>query len=309
MSIAMSVYEHLPERQAGESRSLASLMCFKCREGYVKLKIYPCKKGHLLCPECLVGRRHCCLCGKTFQKTRSIELEAMAEKLLKPCQWGCEKWMPPDKIEAHEKHCDLKKLSCVSLVDHGNCAWTGTRKDLTQHLLSEHSPIISNNFLHDFEIKNYSQFEEFSVTRLLTCFHHLFLAKLLYNGTKRAFYGKVHFVSGAPQVAKGFRYEFQIDKETKNNTAHYKFIFSRQAHRISEVFSDNDLSDRCDHFFFSKDIGSFFTDINDTLTVTVIIKSVQSLAMKNVEAQKTYGFVPSQYCQKCVGVFNPEPQF
>lgn len=303
----MSVYEKLPERQARGCGSLASLMCFKCREGYAKPPIYICKNGHLLCAECLVSRRLCSLCGKTFQKTRSIELEEMAQKLLKPCQWSCEKWMPPFEVEAHEKHCDFKKLFCLSLVGHGNCAWTGTRKELAQHLLSKHSPIISDNFVYDFVIKNYSHVEQFSATCLLTCFHHLFLAKLVYNGTNRAFYGGVQFVSGAPQVAKGFRYEFEIGKQTVNNAAHYKFMFSRQTHKISEDYSDDTLSDRFDHFWFSKDIGTFFTDINDTLTVTVIMKSVQSLAMKNVEADKTYGFVPSQYCQKCVRLFNPVP--
>jgi hypothetical protein len=230
----------------------------------------------------------------------------MAE-ILKPCQVGCSKWMPPDEIEDHQKHCDLKKLFCMHLVGYGNCAWAGTRKELTQHLLNKHASIISDSFMYGFVIKNYSQVEQYSVTRLLTCFSHIFLAKLVYCSVNRAFSGRVLFVSGPQSDERVFRYEFEVGKATANNSCHYKFTFSRQTHRISEDYSDNRFSDKCDQFWFSKDIGNFFTDINDTLTVTLIMKGVQSLAMKNVEALKTYGFVPSQYCQKCVGWFNPVP--
>jgi hypothetical protein len=230
----------------------------------------------------------------------------MAEEMLKSCQWGCKKWMPLNEIEAYQKHCDLKKLFCMHLVGHGNCAWAGTREELTQHLLSQHPSIISDSFKFDFVIKDYSQVEQFSVTHLLTCLSHLFLAKLLYCKANRVFYGRVHFLSGEPNVAKGFRYEFEIGKATASDTSYYKLAFSRQTHTISEDYSDNSFSEKSDHFFFSEDIGIFFAE-NDTLTVTVIMKSVQSLAMKNIKAVKTYGFVPSQYCQKCVGSFNPVP--
>jgi hypothetical protein len=302
----MYVYKKSPERQAGGNDSLDSLKCFKCREGYVKPPIIPCKKGHLLCSECS-GSRHCSLCRKKFQKTRCTELEAMAENMLKPCQWGCEKWMPPDEIEAHQKHCDLKKFFCMDLVGYGNCDWGGTGEEITQHLFRKHSSIISESFVYNFEIKDYSQVEQFSATRLLTCFSHLFLAKLKYCSANRAFYGRVYFLSGTPKVATGFRYEFEIGKATESNACHYKFTFSRQTHSISEYYSDNSFSDICDQFWFTKDIGNFFTDINDALTVTVIMESVQSLAMKNIKALKRYGFVPSQYCQKCFESFNPVP--
>jgi len=301
----MSLYKKSPEQQAGGSNPFDCLKCFKCKEGYAKPPIFLCKNGHVLCSGCL-GSRHCSLCGKKFQKTRCIELEAMAE-ILKRCQWGCEKWMPPDEVEAHQKHCDLKQLFCMHLVGNGNCAWAGTRKDLTQHLLNKHTSIISEGFRYSFVIKDYSQVEEFSDTRLLTCFNHLFLAKLVYCSANRAFFGRVHFLSGAPIVSKVFRYEFEIGKETESKASHYKFMFSRQTHRISEDYCDKGLSDICDQFCFTKEIGKFFTDIKDTLTVTLIMKSIQSLATRNEELRRTYGFVPSQYCQKCVGSFNPMP--
>jgi len=301
----MSIYKTSLVRQAGGCYSLDSLKCFKCREGYAKPPIFLCKNGHVICSECSESP-HCSLCGKTFQKTRCTELEAMS-KILKPCQWGCEKWMPPDEIEVHQKQCDLKKLFCGHLLGCGNCTWAGTRKDLTQHLSSKHKSIISDGFKYSFEIKEYSKVEEFSATRLLTCFSHIFLVKLVYCSANRAFFGRVHFLSGAPNVSKGFRYEFEIGKETESTASHYKFIFNRQTHRISEDYCDKSLSDICDQFCFTKDIGNFFTDINDTLTVTVIMKSLQSLAMKNEELKRTYGFVPPQYCQKCVGSFNPTP--
>jgi hypothetical protein len=231
----------------------------------------------------------------------------MAVKLLEPCQWGCEKWKPPDEIEAHQNHCDLKKLFCKHLVGYGDCAWEGTRKELTQHLLKTHSSIISDDFMYNFVIKDYSQVGQYSVTRLLTCFKYLFLAKLLYCSENRAFYGRVHFLSGSAEVAKGFRYEFEIGKVPANNASCYKFVFTRQTHRITEDYGDNSFSENCDQFCFSKDIGNFFADINDTLTVTLVIKSVQSLAMKEAEASKSYGFGPSQYCQKCVTSFMPVP--
>ena len=301
----MALYMKSPERQAGGSDSLDSLKCFKCREGYAKPPIFLCKNEHVLCSECSESR-HCSLCGKTFQKTRCTKLEAMAE-VLKLCQWGCEKWMPPDEVEAHQKHCDLKKLFCRHLIGYGNCAWAGIRKDLTQHLLSKHSSIISDSFMYSFVIKDYSQVEEFSVTRLLTCFSHMFLAKLVYCSANRTFFGRVHFLSGAPSISKVFKYEFEIGKATASNASHYKFMFNRQTHRISEDYCDKSFSDISDQFCFTKDIGNFFTDINDTLTVTVIMKSVQSLAMKFEERRRTYGFVPTQHCQKCVGSFNPTP--
>ena len=302
----MHAYVTPPEQQAVGSYSVDILKCVKCRKGYASPPIILCKTGHLLCSECS-GSRHCSFCRKSFQKTRCTELEVMAEKMLKPCQWGCNKWMPPDEVETHQKHCDLKKHSCMNLVGFGNCLWEGTRKELKLHLLRQHSSIISDNVLHNFVIKDYSQVQQFSATRILTCFSHIFLAKLMYSSANRAFYGGVQFLSGPPKVSKVFRYEFEIGKETASNMSCYKFIFSRQTHTISEDYSDSSFSDTCNQFWFSKDTGNFFTDIDDTLTVTVIVKSVQSLAMMNVEATKTYGFVPSNYCQKCVGKFNVVP--
>jgi len=301
----MSLYNKSPEQQDGRSDSLDYLKCFKCSEGYAIPPIFLCKNRHVICSECS-NSRHCTFCGKAFQKTRCIELEARA-KFLKPCQWGCNKWMPSDKIEVHEKHCDLKEHCCSHLVGNGNCAWSGIRKDLTQHLLSQHTSIISDSFRHNFVITGYSQVEEFSDIRLLTCFSHIFLAKLVYCSANRTFFGRVHFLSGPPNVSKGFRYEFEIGKETASKACHSKFIFSRQTHRISEDYSEKSFTDVCDQFCFTKDIGKFFTDIDDTLTVTLIMKSIQSLPMKSEELRRTYGFVPTQYCQRCVASFNPTP--
>jgi hypothetical protein len=181
---------------------------------------------------------------------------------------------------------------------------------MTQHLLSKHSAITKNDFKHQFVIENFNTVKEFSSTVLLTCFSHLFVAKLRYfkySGSKSALYGGVQFVSGGPPIAPRFRYEFEVGKQTENEVAHYKFMYSRQVHTISEENSDHILSDKCDQFCCTEDIGRFFTDINGTLTVMVILKGVQSLAMKNAAATITYGFVPSQYCQRCVSSFNPSP--
>ena len=302
----MSLIGKSPYRQDGGNGLLASLKCWQCRTGYAKPPIYPCKKNHLLCPTCK-GNQRLCFCGKKFQKSRFLVLEALAQDLLKPCPWRCEKWLPPDEMEVHEKHCDLKKLFCVSVLGYGHCNWAGTRKHLTKHFLGNHSDISTDDFLYDFVITNYSKVEKFSATRLLKCFSHMFMAKLVYDDEKRIFYGGVHFVSGPPSFEKVFRYEFEIGKQTGKNAAHCKIMFSRQAHRISEDYSDHTDLNKCDHFCFPKDMGNFFTDIDDSLTVTVIMKSVQSLAMSNIEALKTYSFVPSQYCQQCVKSFNPVP--
>jgi hypothetical protein len=236
-----------------------------------------------------------------------MHVEMEIENMLRPCEnsvRGCKRRMPPDAINVHEKHCDFKRHVCASVVGPEGCSWAGTHNNLTQHILREHFAIISDDFKYDFVIKNYSQVNHFNAEILMTSFHHLFLAKLEYDGIDEVFYGGVQFVSGTPGIASEFRYEFEVGKETENSMAHYKFIFSRQPHALSEEYNKRTISD---HFRFNKDIGKFFTDTNDTLTVTVVIKSVQSLARKNVEAEKTYGFVPSQYCQRCVSSFNPTP--
>jgi hypothetical protein len=232
----------------------------------------------------------------------------MADTLLKSCPYsghGCRKMMPSEKVSVHQNHCDFREHMCRSLVGPEGCSWSGTREELTKHLLNKHSAIPSAGFMHSFVIQNYSLVESFSSTVLLQEFSHLFLAKLQYSESKKAFCGGVQFLSGDPLIASEFRYEFQIGKETKSKVAHYKFMYSRQTHRVSEYIPSDDY----DQFCFDKDIGSFFTDIDDTLTVTVILKSVQSLAMQNYAAAETYGFVPSQYCQRCVSSFNPSPPF
>jgi len=287
--------------------SVASLRCYKCSNGYAYTPIYPCKRNHVLCSECRISRY--CKCGKKFQKTTCPGLERLAEEHLRPCEnaaRGCKKHMTQDGIIVHQEQCDFKDLVCSSLVGTRDCSWAGIRKEMVTHLTEKHSEIKHNDFMYNFAIENYSQVEEFRDTVLLVCFGHFFLAKLEYNG-KEAFYGGVQLVSGVPRLESVFRYEFELGKESIHGVAHYKFMFSRQTHTILEKYSGELPSNRCDHFWFRKDVGSFFTDRNDTLTVTVIVKSVQSLAMRNVEAQRTYGFVPSQYCQRCVTSFNPSP--
>lgn len=287
--------------------SLDHLKCHMCSDGYVCEPIYPCKRGHLICSECS-DRQHCPICWKRFEKTRSYGLEKMAYALLMSCQnreRGCKKMMPPDRIDVHQKHCDFSQRVCLSLVGADGCSRSGTRRELIKHILNEHFAIISDSFKHNFVIQNYSLIEEFSCTVLLTHFSHLFVAKLMYSDSERAFYGGVQFVSGEPQFASEFRYEFEVGKETTDKAAHYKFMYSRQAHTISEDYNDRIISDNCNQFWLKKDVGHFFKDVNDTLTVTVILKSVQSLAMKNAEALTTYAFGPSQYCQRCVSSFNP----
>jgi hypothetical protein len=164
--------------------------------------------------------------------------------------------------------------------------------------------MISCGFKHDFVIQNYSQTTEFRATALMSSFHNLFLAKLEYDEVDGVFFGGVLIISGAPQVASTFRYDFEIGKETRSRMAHYKFLFSRQVHTLSEEYNKSAASD---HFWFSKAIGSYFADTNDTLTVTVVLKGVQSLAVRDGAAEKTYGFVPTQYCQRCVRGFKPPP--
>jgi hypothetical protein len=217
---------------------------------------------------------------------------------------GCKKRMPPDDMKTHEKHCDFKELVCASVLGPQGCTWAGTRRELTDHMFGKHRAIISDNFKHDFVIKNYSQVTEFHATSLMAAYQELFLAKLEYDPVDEVFCGGVKFLSGAPDIASKFRYEFEVGKETRNKAAHYKFVFSRQVHTISEEYSNHPASD---HFWFNKAVGNVFTDTNETLTVTVMLKNVQSLAVKNVKAPEKYGFVPTQYCQRCVSRFNPTP--
>jgi hypothetical protein len=205
-------------------------------------------------------------------------------------------------MNMHEKHCDFKLLFCASVLGSEGCTWACTRKELTEHMFGKHRATISDHFKYDFFIKNYSQVSDFRATILMATFHHLFLAMLEYDRVDGVFFGGVQLLSGALQIASKFRYEFEFGKETGNGTAHCKFIFSRQLHDMSEEYSNHESSD---HFWFNKTVGSFFTDSDDTLTVTVILKTAQSLAVKNVIAPQTYGFVPSQSCQRCVSRFNP----
>ncbi|PNF31230.1 hypothetical protein B7P43_G14080 [Cryptotermes secundus] len=210
--------------------------------------------------------------------------------------------MLPDDMKVHKKHCDFKELVCASVIGPEGCLWACTRKDLTEHMFAEHRALISEDFKYDFVIRNYSEVTKFHATILMAVYSHLFLAKLEYDCVDGVFFGGVKFVSGAPDIGSTFRYEFEVGKETSNRTAHYKFMFSRQLHAISEEYKNHFASD---HFWFSKALGNFFTDSKDTLTVTLVLKTVHSLAVKDVNAPEAYGFVPSQYCQRCVSQFNP----
>lgn len=278
--------------------SVKDLKCHKCPDGYVYPPIERCKGGHLVCSGCLEQER-CPIC---FSKLKIIHIDLeQIESVLQRCPnyvRGCKKRMPPDNMNFHENLCDFKVHVCNSLVGPKGCTWAGPRNELTAHMFGKHRAIISGGFKYDFVIKNYSQVTEFRATILMAAFHHLFLAKLEYDGVDEVFCGGVQFISVAPDVAPKFRYEFEIGKETLSRIAHYKFIFSRKLHTISEEYNNHTISD---HFCFNKAIGNFFTDTNDTLKVTVVLKTVQSFAVKDDKTQQTYGFVPSQYCQRCVG--------
>ncbi|XP_023709964.1 probable E3 ubiquitin-protein ligase sinah [Cryptotermes secundus] len=285
-----------------EVMSVNNLKCHKCPDGYVYPPIHRCKKGHLICPDCL-EQEHCPIC---FNKFKIIPL-GLEEKgsVLQFCPnsvRGCKKRMLPDDMKVHKKHCDFKELVCASVIGPEGCLWACTRKDLTEHMFAEHRALISEDFKYDFVIRNYSEVTKFHATILMAVYSHLFLAKLEYDCVDGVFFGGVKFVSGAPDIGSTFRYEFEVGKETSNRTAHYKFMFSRQLHAISEEYKNHFASD---HFWFSKALGNFFTDSKDTLTVTLVLKTVHSLAVKDVNAPEAYGFVPSQYCQRCVSQFNP----
>lgn len=283
--------------------SVYDLKCHKCPDGYVYPPIHRCKTGHLLCSGCLDQE----LCPICCSKLKIIHVPEEIVHELEFCPnsaRGCRKRMPPENMNVHEKHCDFKELLCASVLGPEGCMWTCIRQELTKHMFGEHRAIISDDFKYDFVIKEYSQVTEFCATILMAAYHHLFLARLEYDRIEGVFCGGVKFISGSPHTASKYWYEFEVGKEIKNETAHYKFIFSREVHTISKEYSNHTASD---HFWFDKAVGSFFADTNDSLTVTVVLKTVHELAMKNVKAPQMYGFVPSQYCQRCVSKFNPTP--
>jgi hypothetical protein len=278
-------------------RTLQDLKCVRCVDGYAYTPIHRCKEGHMVCPSCLEQKR-CPVCFRKLKFIDVVNLEEIRHKLQLCGNSGCKKMIRLDIIAAHERHCDLKEHVCASLLGPEGCLWAGIRKELTGHFLGEHRSMISDGFRYDFLIKNYSQVTEFRATVLMTSFKHLFLAKLEYNGAHKVFFGGVQFVSGAPDIAPKFRYEFEVGKQTRTGKSHYKFMFSTQVHTLSVEYDEHINSD---YFCLDKAVGNVFTDIDDTLTVTVILKDVPSLAVGIGSPQATtYGFVPAQYCQRCV---------
>jgi hypothetical protein len=273
-------------------RTFQDLKCVKCADGYAYTPIHRCKEGHVVCPSCL-EQKYCSVCFRKLKLIDVVDLEEIRNKL-QPCgNDGCYKRMPLENIAAHERHCDFKELVCSSLLGPEGCTWASIRKELTGHFLEKHRSMISDGFKYDFLIKNYSQVTEFRATILMASFKHLFLAKLEYDEAHKVFFGGVLFVSGAPDIAPKFRYEFEVGKQTRTGKSHYKFMFSTQVHTLSD---GND-----EHFCLDKAVGNVLTDTDDTLTVTVVLKDVPSLAVGIDSPQAiTYGFVPAQYCQRCV---------
>jgi hypothetical protein len=276
--------------------SLEDLKCDRCVDGYAYGQIHGCREGHIVCPGCLVQER-CPACNRRL-KIIAVDVGEM-ENQLRSCAnhvRGCKKRMPAENLDVHERHCDFKEYVCGSLFDSKDCSWAGVREELTKHYLKEHRSKISDGFKHDLLIENFSQVPEFQVVIPMTSFSHLFLAKLAYDVAHNVFFGGVQFVSGAPDIASRFRYEFEIGKETGN--AHYKYLFSRPVHALSDDYDEHTNSD---HFTLEKAVGNVFADIRDTLTVTVILKDVNSFPVGTAAIPgTTYGFVPVQYCQRCV---------
>ena len=128
------------------SQTLSLFECCVCLE-YINPPILQCRNSHVFCKPCRQNFKSplkCPTCRDTIPRkdNRNYSLEQIADslRLQFPCKYktnGCDVTSLLTDISKHEDLCQHKPFKCPDVL--GECEWSGSKEEVTQHLMDEHN--------------------------------------------------------------------------------------------------------------------------------------------------------------------------
>lgn len=126
-----------------KTEQLEWMECPICLETPRTGPIHSCRKGHIICKDCLPKVNHCPTCRDRHIDCRSIIAEKLLEATLKDtpvsCKFrssGCNFEDLVVNIEVHETSCMFRSVRCPAF-HRGACSWLGPLNKLIQHVLQK----------------------------------------------------------------------------------------------------------------------------------------------------------------------------
>lgn len=167
-TISLKHYDHL----------LAELRCPGCADPMCA-PIRLCNAGHSICVKCCERSDYCPLCGDHITKIRSLNLEALAEKMFFRCQnyrRGCTSLLPKDLMAWHAKECQFNEHTCEMGKVWNNCTWRGLQMNWTEHCTTVHSDKMfdTNEQILTWKYSTITEKKAFIGFYILNCFNAIF---------------------------------------------------------------------------------------------------------------------------------------
>lgn len=174
-----------PSFQIANNKLLKFMECPVCNE-YMTLHIKQCSQGHSICKTCRLKLQECPLCKSPFGAARNYTLESITSLIQFPCRNnGCKQHLNGDEIEKHELECRFKSYQCPFLIKL-NCRWKGLHKNITEHLITEHSDFTEfTNFVKRSILLDYANHKYDTICIVLG--EHIFKVCVCINGANKLF--------------------------------------------------------------------------------------------------------------------------
>ncbi|PNF20296.1 E3 ubiquitin-protein ligase Siah1 [Cryptotermes secundus] len=253
-----------------EDLNTAVLKLLQCSASSCLRYLYPpikqCRSGHCLCLSCSeLPRPICPQCSTPLIQARNVALEAIATKLLAACKYrseGCPEAMPHGySMLAHEMQCHFRLHSCFA----GKCKWTGTVRNILEHMESHHRERVFLGSEKVFKIKKINNREDMDMMFLFSCEEGDFWVKFIYSKAETSFFGAVQYI-GKADIAGKHRYRFEI--KTSGDESESLYTFSRRTHADTTNFET--IFNNHDCFWAPINIAKYFAE-NDVLSVKLNI--------------------------------------
>ena len=226
LSPDISVNAYQPTISGDISQTLSLFECCVCLE-YIIPPILQCLNSHVFCQSCREQFEKpvkCPTCREALPRkdNRNYSLEQIAESLRLPfpCKYktnGCDVTSLLTHIHKHEELCEQKPYKCPYIT--GECQWTGSREEVTQHLMDEHKHrridchIYSKRIkLNDKRIKLCDNFWAI----ILYYKNENFVLIRKYNNIFNQFSIIVLFI-GEQRIADQFKYKIEVINESNDN--------------------------------------------------------------------------------------------
>ncbi|XP_077290868.1 E3 ubiquitin-protein ligase siah-1-like isoform X2 [Arctopsyche grandis] len=181
-------------------------------KAYLQPPILLCTQGHGSCSKCRRRYQRCSTCKEEFTETRSVALEALADKLQFPCPHkGCKARVQLSMLNEHEASCLFRPTPCFMNKVYGGCNWKGIASEWLNHCIEKHNDKVSDLPFVKFS-EPWSPRHRDPVMRyhLLRCFEKVFSMYQIYDSKSGKTMWTVISIGDEKEIDKSYYFDLEM---------------------------------------------------------------------------------------------------